>query len=400
MTRNLCWAVCCLLAAVITAGCTGMHSQMAGPPVIAEAGSEEGLSPDQQYAGRVLAYLMQVVLGRAGPEELRSEWGRRGLDVPLDFKRISSIMLEPGQNRAQVVVFDTRIFGISEALYHYDPRLNLFKGTEGRQSLFPSVELIALRLLLLQKMVRGEKLRLEAVAARKALLFDSRLPVAEKDLAATGLSRSEMAFLRETLSSDPHLFRYLVYPPMVRTLYEIGAIESDPLVARCLVKAVQIGSGCRFSTANLSKPPLRIALLPSINRHFTPEPGPDGKSTADFRPDEFYRRVSETLKQRILEQAEAVHPSAAGFLIFSGPSLSPQVIYPENHATEIRRICPEADFVVILVDKDVLRSFNLSSKHENREDENLLYIDIMDIEHSLIDPELEAVGRFIASRLK
>ena len=149
MTRNLCWGVCCLLAAVITAGCTGMHSQMAGPRVAAEAVSEEGLSPGQQYAGRVLAYLMQVVLGRAGPEELRSEWGRRGLDVPLDFKRISTIMLEPGQNRARVVVFDTRIFGISEVLYHYDPRLNLFKGTEGRQSLFPSVELIALRLLLL-----------------------------------------------------------------------------------------------------------------------------------------------------------------------------------------------------------------------------------------------------------
>jgi hypothetical protein len=373
---------------------------MAGPPVVAEAVFEEGLSPGQQYAGRVLAYLMQVVLGRAGPEDLRSEWGRRGLDVPLDFKRISSIMLEPGQNRAQVVVFDTRIFGISEVLYHYDPRLNLFKGTEGRQSLFPSVELIALRLLLLQKMVRGEKLRLEAVAARKPLLFDSRLAVTEEDLAATGLSRSEMALLRETLTSDPHLFRYLVYPPMVRTLYEIGAIESDPLVARCLGEMVQTGSGCRFSTANPSNPPLRIALLPSITRHFTLEPGPGGKSAANFGPNEFYRRISETLKQRILAQAEAVHPSAADFLLFSGPPLRPQVIYPENHAAEIHRICPEADFAVILVDKDVLRSFNLSSKHGNREEKNLLYIDIMDIQHSLIDPELEAVGRFIASRLK
>ena len=400
MTRNSCWAFFCLLAAVFTAGCTGTHSQMAGSPVAAEAVFQEGLSPGQQYAGRVLAYLMQVVLGRAGPEELRSEWGRRGLDVPLDFKRISSIMLEPGQNRAQLVVFDTRIFGISEVLYHYDPRLNLFKGTEDRQSLFPSVELIALRLLLLQKMARGEKLRLEAVAARKALLFDPRLPVTEKDHAATGLSRSEMALLRETLSSDPHLFRYLVYPPMVRTLYEIGAIESDSLVALCLGEAVQTGSGCRFSTANPSKPPLRIALLPSITRHFTLEPGPGGKSAADFRPNAFYRRISETLKQRIVKQAEAVDPSAAGFLIFSGPSVSPQVIYPENHAAEIRRICPKADFAVILVDKDVLRSFNLSSKHGNREVENLLYIDIMDIEHSLIDPELEAVGRFIASRLK
>ncbi len=399
MTNTHRWAFLFLLAAVFTAGCTG-HFPAAGHPAVAEPAAVDGLAPSQQYAGRVLAYLMQVVLGQAGHRELRSEWALRGLNVPLDFKRISSIMLEPEQNRALVVVFDTRIFGISEVLYHYDPRLNLFKGAEGRLSLFPSVELIALRLLLLQKMARGEKLKLEAVAARKPLLFDSRLPVREEDLTATGLSRPEMTLLREALSSDPHLFRYLVYPPMVRALYEIGAIESDAFVSRCLAESTEEGSGCRFSPGHSGRQPIRIALLPSINPHFVPEPGSGGKSAAAFRPDEFYRHINETLKQRILKKAETVHPSAAEILVFSALPSTPLVIYPGNDAAEIRRICPEADFAVILAGKDVLRSFDLPSESVHRGDDTHLYIDIMDVEHSLIDPELEAVGRFVASRLK
>ena len=398
MTRDRSAAVLCLLTALLAAGCAGVPAP-AGPGRAASAFTGEELTPSQQYAGEVLAYLMRVVLGFAGPDDLRAQWASRGLDVPLDFKRISSIMLEPKNNRAQVVVFDTRILGISEVLYHYDPGLNLFKGTEGRQSLFPSVELIALRLLLLQKMHRGETVRLEEILVRKGLLLDSRLPVTAQDLSATGLSRSEMSLLRAAISSDAHLFRYLVYPPMVRALYEVGAVERDPFVDACLDRFSASGRACRFSPAKSERRQVRIALLPSIIRHFEPEGDPTGTRPPDFRPDEFYERLSETLKRKIRDRAGAKTPSASDFLLFSETPSRPQVIYPENGEAEFRRLCPKADFAVVLVGKDVLQSFDLSLPGAPLVGESLLYLDIMDIERSLIETELDIVEQLIASRL-
>lgn len=392
-------AVVCLLAAALAAGCA---MPLAPPPVplSEKAVPVEDLSPAEQYAGRVLAYLMQVVLGCAGPRDLRSEWASRGLDVPLDFAHISAIMLEPGRNRARLMVLDTRILGVSEVLYHYDPRLNLFKGDGDRQSLFPSAELMAVRLLLLQKMARGEKMRLGALAAKRALLSDPKLPLTGKDLAETGLGRSEMSLLRAVLASDPHLFGYLVYPPMVRTLYRIGAAAYDPLVAACLAPPVldADAEACRFSQAGSELPALQIALLPSITRQFSPA-GPKSPPGAAFTANGFYRRVTESLKRKITREVAAKVPGAEGRLLFSEPFSRPQVVYPENEKEQIRRVCPRADFVVILLGKDVIRSFDPAPGGETAPGAARLYIDLMDIERSLISPELDVLSRFAASRL-
>jgi hypothetical protein len=108
--------------------------------------------------------------------------------------------------------------------------------------------------------------------------------------------------------------------------------------------------------------------------------------------------MSETLKRRILAQVNPDAPPSDA-VTFSDAPRRPSVIYPENAAVEIRRLCPEADFAVVLLGKEVIRSFSLSPQEAPLPDANMVYIDIMDIERSYTGPELEAVGRFIASRL-
>ena len=85
-------------------------------------------TPAEQYAGEVLAYMVQVTLGKAGNLKLRSEWGDRGLTLPLNYKAISEIMQGPEKDPRRVMVLDNNILGLSQVLYHYDERLNLFKG--------------------------------------------------------------------------------------------------------------------------------------------------------------------------------------------------------------------------------------------------------------------------------
>lgn len=359
------------------------------------------LSPAQQYAGRVLSYLMNVVLGRAGPPDLKEAWSSRGMDFPLDFERISRVMLEPDQNRSELVVFDTRILGVSEVLYHYDPGLNLFKGQNGRQSLFPSVELIALRLLLLKKMHRGEKIRLQGLLERRALIFDPGVPVTSRDLAETGLSREEMHLMRDAFRSDPHLFSYLFCPTMVKGLYEIGAVTLDPVVSAALEAKSPVGTICRFASSARDVPVVRIFVLPSMMPGFCPERFDGAQARPVFQPDETYIRLSRRLKEQILEAAGERFGAGGlprGAVLFSEPQQRPLSVHPENADAVLDRLCPDADFTIILLGKDVIRSFNIGSQTDPAAGGNRLYIDIMDIERSWIAPEVEIVAQFISER--
>jgi hypothetical protein len=387
-----------LLAAVLLAGCAGPG--IAPPP--RHLVSCQELSPAKQYAGQVLAYLMHVVLGRAGHPELKEEWGRRGIDFPLDFERISRVMLEPDQNRSKLVVFDTRILGISEVLYHYDPGLNLFKGQNGRQSLFPSVELIALRLLLLQKMNRGEKIRLQGLLDCRKVILDSSLPVTAKDLSETGLSGEEMHLVQDAFRSDPHLFSYLFCPAMVKGLYEIGAVAFDPVVAAVLRAKSPVDSVCRFPRRTGTAPAVRISVLPSMMPQFCPERSGAAPAAPAFRPDDAYLRLSRRLEEQILASAgERVGlgrlPQSA--VLFSEPQQRPLAVYPENADVVLSRLCPEADFTIILLGKDVIRSFDIVPHTGPPLPGNRLYIDIKDVERSWIAAEVEIVAQFIAERL-
>ena len=125
----------------------------------------------REYAGELLAYFMQVVLGRAGRTEQREAWRLRALGQPLDLEAITDTLNGGGKDKSKLMVLDANMLGFSEVLYHYDPTLNQFKGRFVYHSVYPSPGLIALRILLLKKIHRGEKIDLTAVLARQDLLL-------------------------------------------------------------------------------------------------------------------------------------------------------------------------------------------------------------------------------------
>ena len=387
-----------LVLVLFLAGCAvrGTFSRPAQSPACVQ------LSPAQQYAGQVLSYLMRVVLGRAGPADLRAEWSCRGLSAPLDFEWISRVMLEPDRNRSELIVFDTRILGISQVLYHYDPGLNLFKGINGRQSLFPSVELIALRLVLLQKMNRGEKIYLQGLLDRRAMLLDPGVTISDRDLSETGLSEDEMRLIRDAFASDPHLFTYLFCPSMVSALYEIGAVAADSFVSDHLKADTPPATPCRFPAERRHPSPVRIALLPSMAPELYPIRAEGSVSGAVLIDDEAYRRFSRLLKEQILQKARErlgpgrLQPDA---VVFSEPPDRPIVVHPENAEAVLSGFCPTADFALVLLGKDVIRCFDLGAQAEAPGRVNRLFIDITDIEHAWIEAEIDRVARFIALRL-
>ena len=398
MIRRICKAAAPVLICLALVGC----AVPGGVPRPRESTVCAQLSPAQQYAGQVLSYLMQVVLGRAGHPDLKAEWSRRGLSAPLDFERISRIMLEPDQNRSELVVFDTRILGISDVLYHYDPGLNLFNGKNGRQSLFPSVELIALRLIFLQKMHRGEKVRLKALLDRRELIFDRTLPATARDLRETGLRPDEFRLMRQAFNSDPHLFAYLYCPPMVKGLYQIGAVAADPVVFQVLEENPPLLPRCRFGDRTRSPRTVRISVLPSMMPRFWPLQPEGNRQEQVFSPDESYLRSRRRLEKQILQAAEerlGAGRLPTGAVVFSETAARPLAIHPGNADLALSRYCPEADFTIILLGKDVIRCFEEAPRTDFPARSRRLYIDVMDIERSWITAEIEIVARFIAERL-
>jgi len=146
-----------------------------------------GLTPAQQYAGEILSYLLQVVLGRAGPSTSRKDWKTRGIDETLDFRNIVEVMTNQERNQLDLVVLDPNILDLSTTLYYYDEELSLFKGDFGVSSIYPAPEFIAIRLLLLQKIDRAEKIDLEALIDRETLLLHPELTPSPEDLDAINL---------------------------------------------------------------------------------------------------------------------------------------------------------------------------------------------------------------------
>ena len=114
---------------------------------------ESELTPAQQYAGEVLSYLMPLILGQSGNSNSKNDWATKGLDEKLDFKNISEKMTNSDKSKTGLLVFDPSILGLTEVLYYYDKKLNLNKGDSSNTSIYPSPELIAIRLLLLQKII-------------------------------------------------------------------------------------------------------------------------------------------------------------------------------------------------------------------------------------------------------
>ena len=101
-----------VISTLIIAACSPLAHQRPVPPTFQTA----PLTDAEQIAGDTMAYLMEVVLGRAGNPAERSAWATRGLNLPLDFDLVSKRMYGPVPLRAELMVLDTNILGLSEVL--------------------------------------------------------------------------------------------------------------------------------------------------------------------------------------------------------------------------------------------------------------------------------------------
>ncbi len=78
----------------------------------------------------------------------------------------------------------------------------------------------------------------------------------------------------------------------------------------------------------------------------------------------------------------------------------PLVIYPENASQIIREVCPEADFTVILLGKNIYRAIYFDPARDVYPFVNRLYIDILDIKYNQAGEEIETISQFICACFK
>jgi hypothetical protein len=133
------------------------------------------LPPAQQYAGEVLSYMIQVVTGQAGNPALRDSWRTCGVDSGLGLTDIVDILSNPAKDNSRLMIYDMNVRGLSQVLYRYDPRLNPFKGAYAIDGIYPSAELIALRLLLVDLIHAGRRVDLRELYRLMPVLMDQRL---------------------------------------------------------------------------------------------------------------------------------------------------------------------------------------------------------------------------------
>lgn len=378
------------------------------------------LTPAETYAAEVLSYMMQVVLGQAGNPKYREAWATRGLNSNLDFAMISGIMGDAAQKKNSLLVYDANILGLSEVLYYYNPKLNQFKGRHGRVSLYPSSEMVALRILLLQKRHRGERISIGALLDRRKLLLDPDAVPSAMDVQATGLRPDEIKFLQDIFVSEPQLFAYLECPCLIDSLIHLGIVEEDARVNAMLSNPPNRIVRCRQYAAGSSPDAVKIAILPSLIHEFETGSRSDPAYTGGFRPTPFFMEMVDRLVDGIRESLQAAlltrFPSKeiSGNAIASGnlpferiweeqvsillEDERPLVIHPGNASDIEADTCPEADLVLILTGKDIYLSLDLEPGQVFPA-VNRIYIDIMDIRRSQIDSVTEDIALFIRERL-
>lgn len=376
-----------LSSALLVVGC----SPLAPHRVVPSSLQTKPLSEAEMIAGETMAYLMEVVLGQAGNPAERSAWATRGLNLPLDFDLVSKRMFGPIPQRAELMVLDTNILGLSEVLYHYDRRLNLFKGKGEHDSLYPSAELMAIRLFLVHKRFLGEAVSLAAMIRYKWLFAPGSRDAREAELAAMNLSGTEFRFLKAVFQSEPAFLQYMEHPFLASTLRRLGAVEQDAFT----LAADQSANYRRWAYPSFRPPhpsPVIIAILPSMNAMFDASPDATGGVT----PSRDYQIILERLENAILEGLDRKRLGSGQTdpierpPVFFTPS-RPMVIHPDNAGRVIEDVCPKADFVLILLGTNVYRAIHIDPENDIYPHEKRIYLDVGDILYQQIDDEIETI---------
>ncbi len=405
------------------AGCapTSVTTESDQPASPLKTAESETPSSSMQYAAEVLAYMMQVTLGKAGNPKLRDEWRNRGLDLPLDFNIISKLMIGVDKEPSRVMVLDNNILGLSQVLYHYDQRLNLFKGQRSQNSLFPSTELICVRVMLLQKISRDEKVRMSALMARKSQILDPRIPADAIALGDTGLTVSEMKLLKEVIQSDPSFMTYLENPFIVETLYRIGAVYMEPYVHAKIQQAIYKDAQWGMTEVKKGDQPVTVSIVPSISADFQHTQIDTAKYPSGLMPTEDYNQTVDILRSKLLQflrklirakmfagdaaqdtatkagRGQQVNEFIQTHVKIMHLNQRPLVVYPENADKVLPQI--GADFNIIVLGKNVYLSMHISDvdafPHANR-----VYLDLIDIRHAQVDYEISQISMFVFKKLQ
>lgn len=348
------------------------------------------LTPSEQVAGEILAYLMEVVLGKAGPVAKRNEWAVRGVDLPLDFDMVTKRMFGPVPLRAELMVLDTNILGLSEVLYHYDKRLNLFKGTREQDSLYPCTELIAIRLLLLQKLHRNEKVSMSGIDRHINLFSPDSRDAAGAELEAMQLSATEFRFLKQIFVSEPAFLHYMRHPFIVAALRKIGVVEQDPFTLAADLTATYHYLSCPKKIQKTDRG-VTVAIVASINPMFEQTPGRRG-----LVPTEAYLTLQRELQHAVRKRVERGGRAGPEMLTFFMTD-RPVVIVPESAERVMEQLCPQANFTMVLMGKNVYRGLSIDPDRDILPKKNFLYFDVDDVKYQMVDEEIDALAQMIQS---
>jgi hypothetical protein len=355
------------------------------------SGAVDHTTPAQAYAGEVLSYMIQVVLGAAGPVDNRELWQHRGLDVPLDYHEIDAILNSTEGDKTRLMVLDPNILGLSNVLYHYDRRLNRFKGHTLSDSLYPSTELLALRQLLVRKQKTGGKIGLSALWHHQDLLRSTDRSADPADLQKFNLSVEELKLLQAVIEAEPHFLEYLHDPNIVGALTDMQLVQEDTAIQR----SQQLGGTPELAFEHISGPrdkrAVRVAILPSLTAAFSFGPHGGQLSRHGFRATKRYvEAVNRVAAELSAAYAAGATPTRPGVDIFALME-RPLVVTPENDRAVVERICPWAKVVIILLGKDVYLSLGPKSAGLPPR----IYLDIDAVRDGIVADEIEMAAAFL-----
>jgi len=204
----------------------------------------------------------------------------------------------------------------------------------------------------------------------------------------------------------------------------MGAVYEDAFVSG---KVVQANYRPFRSVPPHARPPgegVRIVILPSFMGEFDVRENQDHADESPFRPTDLFREIVDRLQRDIrrtsaslirkgFEEGSLTPPSGMGtgsgalpqlmaerMVSFAVHDARPLVVYPDNAIEVIRDVCPEADFAVVLLDKDVYLSIFFDGKSDQYPNAPLIYTDITDVKNSQHQEQLDLIGRFIVARLR
>lgn len=358
-----------------------------------------------------MSYLLRVVLGRAGDPRLRKEWATTGLNERLDLEAIYRAMRGHDGNVRSYMVLDANVLDLSQTLFYYDKDLSFSKRRSGFMSIYPAAEFLALRLLFLHKIEKGEKIRLGPLVKHIARLKDPRNTPAPAWLRDSGLTPQEGKLIRECILRQPSLTEYLKDPFLVAALHAVGLLHLDPWTRGRLKAARYARVPCARAPRFRETDRVRVAVLTSLTRQFR-----KGEGGCGFEPTEHLSTLVARLEKGIVGTAadlilEAIPgKKTPGALRRAGQEVRrrvafavqdhrPLVVYPENAEQVIRDVCPDADFVVILRGKRAYLAMHVDPQRDIYPAVNRLYVDMSDIEYNTAQDAYEEVARFIVSRL-